>query len=189
VRTLDNPVTIREDIPEPVFTLKAPGKWDGRETIEVVAQVTNLSALEAKGVGELSCDWTVSGLAVIREVAPGKLLLKRAQNSGKMTVSARMSNGGEPSTQTVQIVVTEPPGDAWVQRTPGRDEKPVDNQFYARDDQNEGTLYYNGTLSNVVDSVFLRLNADDKLVKTERHELKADKTYAFAVKLKAGLIR
>ena len=39
VKTLDIPVTIREDIPDPVFTLKAPAKWDGRETIEVVPQI------------------------------------------------------------------------------------------------------------------------------------------------------
>ena len=34
--------------------------------------------------------------------------------------------------------------DAWVQRVPAKDEKPEDNQFYARDDKNEGTLHYNG---------------------------------------------
>ena len=40
--------------------------------------------------------------------------------------------------------MTEPKSDPWVQRTPEKDEKPEDNQFYARDDKNEGTLYYNG---------------------------------------------
>ena len=42
VKTLDIPVTIREDIPDPVFTLKAPATWDGRETIEIVPQISNL---------------------------------------------------------------------------------------------------------------------------------------------------
>ena len=42
VKTLDIPVTIKEDIPEPVFTLKAPATWDGRETIEVTPQIANL---------------------------------------------------------------------------------------------------------------------------------------------------
>lgn len=41
VKTLDIPVTIKEDIPEPVFTLKAPATWDGRETIEVTPQIAN----------------------------------------------------------------------------------------------------------------------------------------------------
>jgi len=189
VKTLDIPVTIREDIPEPVFTLKSPAKWDGRQPIEVVTQVSNLQAMQAKDAGNLKVDWTVSGLAVIKEVEPGKLNLKRSQNSGAMTVSATVSNGGKPATQSIQVVVKEPQKDAWVQRTPDKEEKPVDNQFYARDDKNEGTLHYNGTLSTSADSVFLRVYADDTLIKTESRNLNADKTYAFAVKLKPGLIK
>ena len=189
VKTLDIPVTIQEDIPEPVFTLKAPATWDGRETIEVVPQIANLQAMQAKGAGELKYQWTASGLAVIKEIEPGKLILKRAQNSGKLTVTAAVNNGGTPTTQTLQIAVKEPAKDAWVQRTPDKDEKPVDNQFYARDDKNEGTLYYNGTLSKPADSVFLKVYADDKLIKTESQKPTADKTYAFTVKLKPGLIK
>ncbi len=189
VKTLNIPVTIREELPDPVFTLKAPSKWDGRETIEVVSQISNLSAMQAKSVGEVKSNWSVSGLAVIKEIAPGKLILKRSQNSGKMTVTATLSNNGKPIVQSVQVVVNEPPKDAWAERTPGKDEKPAENQFYPRDDKNEGTLYYNGSLTEVADSVFLKLYADEKLIKTERRTPKADKTYAFAVKLKAGLIK
>ncbi|MCX5656479.1 MAG: DUF2341 domain-containing protein, partial [Planctomycetota bacterium] len=185
----DIPVTIKEDIPEPVFTLKAPATWDGRETIEVVPQVANLEAMQAKGAGELNYHWSASGMAVIKEVVPGKLLLNRAQNSGNLTVTVTVSNGGKPANQSFQIVVKEPQKDAWVQRTPDKDEKPVNNQFYARDDKNEGTLYYNGTLSDAADSVFLKVYADDKLITTERQTPKADKAYAFAVNLKPGLIK
>jgi len=64
----------------------------------------------------------------------------------------------------------------------------VDNQFYARDDKNEGTLYYNGTLTEAADSVFLKLYADDKLIKTESQIPAADKSYAFAIRLKPGLM-
>ena len=70
-----------------MFTLKAPATWDGRETIEVVPQIANLAAMQAKGAGELNYAWTVSGIAVIKEIAPGKLILKRAQNSGTLTVT------------------------------------------------------------------------------------------------------
>jgi hypothetical protein len=189
VKTLDIPVTIREDIPDPVFTLKAPATWDGREMIEVVPQIANLSAMQAKGTGKLKVDWTVSGMAVIKEAAPGKLLLKRSQNSGKLNVKLAISNGGVETVHDATIIVKEPAKDAWVQRTPDKDEKPVDNQFYARDDKNEGTLYYNGSLTEAADSVFLKLYADDKLIKTESQKPKADKTYAFAVKLQAGLIK
>jgi hypothetical protein len=76
-----------------------------------------------------------------------------------------------------------------VQRTPAKDEKPEDNQFYARDDRNEGTLFYNGTLDRAADAVFLKVYADDKVFKSESQKLAADKTYAFTVRLKPGLIK
>ena len=189
VKTLDIPVTIQENIPDPVFALKAPSKWDGRETIEVVTQISNSSEQQQKQVGESKYEWKVSGLAVIKSIEPGKLILKRSQNSGKLTVTAVINNGGKPVEQSVQIAVQEPKKDAWVQRTPEKDEKAVDNQFYARDDKNEGTLYYNGQFDGAGDSVFVKLYADDKLIDTKSKKLAADKTYAFALKLKPGLIK
>ena len=189
VKTKDIPITVKEDIPEPVFTLKTPARWDGRETIEVVPQIANLSAMQAKGAGNLHYTWTVSDIAVIKEMAPGKLILRRAQNSGKMTVTLALNNGGAETVNAVAILVKEPKKDAWVERTPAKDEKPEDNQFYARDDKNEGTLFYNGTLNEAADSVFLKVYADDKLITTERQTPKADKAYAFAVKLKPDLIK
>ena len=95
-------------------------------------------------------------MAVVQETASGKLVLKRAQNSGKLTVTATVSNGGEPATATATIAVTEPAVDAWVYRQPSADEMPVDDQFYARDDKDEGTLHANGTLDEPADSVFLK---------------------------------
>ena len=189
VKTKDIAIAIKEDIAEPVFTLTAPAAWDGRTMIEVVPQVTNLSAMQAKGADDLKMEWSVSPFAVIKEIAPGKLILKRAQNSGKLTVTATVSNGGKPVTQTATIAVTEPKSDAWVARPPAKDEKPEDGQFYARDDKGDGTLYYNGTLTEAADLVFLKVSADDKPYKTETAKPAADKSYGFAVKLKPGLIK
>jgi len=189
VKTKDIAIAIKEDIPEPVFTLPAPAAWDGRTAVEIVPQVANLKAMQAKGAGDLKMAWKVSGIAVIKEVAPGKLLLKRSQNSGGMTVSVTISNGGKSTTHTASVAVTEPKSDPWVERTSAKDEQPEDNQFYARDDKNEGTLNYNGTLDEAADSVFLKVYADDKLIKTETRETGADKTYALSAKLKAGLIK
>ena len=157
VKTKEIAITVKEDVQEPVFSLKAPKSWDGRTTIEVVPQVANLGAMQAKGAGDWKIDWKIADLATIQEIVPGKLLLKRAQNSGKLTVTATVSNGGQPVTQSVTIAVTEPKRDAWVARIPAKDEKPVDGQFYARDDKNEGTIFYNGTLNEAADSVFLKV--------------------------------
>ena len=189
VRTKDIPVTIKEAIPEPVVSLKAPAQWNGRDVIEVVPTISNLAAMQAKGAGELHYSWSVSGGAVIKQIAPDRLLLKRSQFSGLLTVKAVIDNGGVTREASASLQVTEPRNDPWLQRTPEKDEQPEDGQFYARDDNNEGTLYYNGTLDQPTDSVVLNVYADDKLVKTETAQATAEKTYAFTVKLKPGLIK
>ena len=185
----DVAVTIKEDIPEPEFTLQAPADWDGRKTIEVVPRITNLDAMKATGADMLNYTWSVADLATVNEVAPGKLVLKRSQNSGKMTVTVAIDNGGAPTVKSVTITVTEPAKDAWVERVPARDEKPEDGQFYARDDKNEGTLHCNGTLTDKADAVILKVFADDKPFGEPSQKPGADKSYAFAVKLKPGLVK
>ncbi|MEI7902026.1 MAG: sialate O-acetylesterase, partial [bacterium] len=187
-KTKEIPVTIKEDIPEPAVTLKAPAAWNGRDTIEVVSGISNLAAMKAKGVGEFKTTWSVSGGAVTKEITGGKMILKRAQYSGKITVKLTLNNGGPDSIATASILVTEPKKDAWVQRVPDKNEKPMANQFYARDDNNEGTLFYNGTIEQQADSVFLKVYADGKLLKTDTQKPKADQSYAFTAKLKPGLI-
>ncbi len=182
VKTKDIAITIKEAVAEPEFTLRAPATWDGRAMIEVVPVMT-------KGAGDLKTEWSVSPFAVIQEVAPGKLILKRAQNRGKLTVTATISNGGNPTSHSLDIAVLESPRDAWVARVPAQDEKPEDGQFFARDDKGEGALFYSGTLAEAADSVFVKLYADEKLVKTESGKVGADKSYAVSVKLKSGLIK
>lgn len=189
VKTQDIAIQIKEDIEEPVFTLSAPKVWNGRVTIEVVPQVTNLKAMQSKNAGDLKTEWSAGPFAVIKEVEGGKLILNRAQKSGLLTVTATISNGGKPITESVEIAVTEPSSDPWVARIPAKDEKPEEGQFYARDDKNEGTLHYNGMLSEAADVVFLKLYADDKLVQTANAQVGADRSYALSVKLKAGLIK
>ncbi|MFN7291760.1 MAG: DUF2341 domain-containing protein [Pirellula sp.] len=189
VKTKDIAITIKETVPEPVFTLMAPTKWDGRSTIEVVHQIKNLDAMQAANAGDIKFEWSAEPFAVTKEVSPGKLRLLRSQNSGTLTVTASVSNGGKPVTQSVDIMVTEPKSDAWIVRTPAKDEKPEDGQFYARDDKGLGTLYYNGTLNNDADAVFLKLYADDKLIKTEMAKPAADNSYSLSTQLKPGLIQ
>ena len=206
VKTKDIAIVVKEDIAEPAFTLTAPKTWDGRTPFEIVPNVSNLAAMNAKRAGDLETTWTISGGAVIKEIVPGsmsarsspylivgtapsKLVLKRSQFSGKLTITATISNGGAPVSQSVEIAVTEPASDPWVVRIPAKDEKPEEGQFYARDDKNEGTLHYNGTLDTAADSVFLRLYADDKLASTATAKPAADTSYAFSAKLKPGLIK
>lgn len=196
VKTKDIAITIGDDIPEPVFTLAAPAQWDGRQTIEIVPQIGNLAAMQAQGAGELNVRWTVDDIAVIKQLVPGKLILKRAQGSGTLRVTAAVDNGGAQVVQSIAIAVAElpPSKDLWVPRTLADSEQPEDNQFIARDGTGrdgprEGTLVYSGTLKDAADSVFVRVFADDQLFKTETAKPTADQKYAISVKLKAGLFK
>ena len=192
IKTQDIAVTIKEAIPDPIFTLNAPASWDGRKTIQVSPKFANKAQIIARGAGTLKYAWTVSDIAVIKEIVPGKLILKRAQNSGNLAVTLSVSNGGAEIVSAATIVVKEPAKDAWVQRKPGKDEKLSDNQFIAREDGGEGTLYCSGTLAEPADSVFLRIYADDKPYKPSKVEggrVAADRSYALSAKIKAGLVK
>jgi hypothetical protein len=189
VKIKNIPVTIEEAIPEPRFTLEAAATWNGRETLVVTPRISNMAALRVAGAAELTYNWSVSGLAVIKEVAADRLILKRAQNSGKLEVSLALSNGGTPTSSRATIAITEPATDPWVSRTPGKHEKPVDNQFYARNDKNEGTLHCNGILEHPADKLLLKLYADDTLIRTLEQRPAADSSYSFATMLEPGLIK
>ncbi len=196
VKSQEIAITISDDIPEPIFTLKAPRTWDGRQEIEILPQIANLNAMQAQGAGRLNFEWTVDDVALIKQVAPGKLILKRAQGSGTLRVGATIDNGGPKVVESITIAVKEPPPrqDAWVPRPLTKNEQPEDNQFIARDDldrngQGVGTLLYAGTLADAADSVFVRVFADDKLYATQASPLTAARTYSLPVKLKAGLVK
>lgn len=189
VETRDVSITVKNTIPEPQFTLEAPQTWNGRDVVEVVPQVSNLNAMKAANAGELRYRWAVSGGAVIKKVMSDRLLLRRSQFTGPIQVSAFINNGGAEVEATAHIEVTEPELDPWVNHEPGKDEKPEEGQFYARNDTNEGTLHYNGTLDQLADAVFLNVYADDEPFSTQTKALGAGRSYAFSVKLKPGLIK
>ena len=188
VRTRDIPVTIREAIPEPDFTLDAPAAWDGRGTIEIVPRIANLAAMEAAGAGEVRISWEAGPFAVVQETASDRLRLLHAFKSGRLVVTATLENGGRAVSRSCEIVVTPPAHDAWVPRVPDAGEKPEEGQFYPRDDTNSGTLVWSGALAEPADEVFLRLYADDRPIATETTAPGADGAYAFTMKLEPGLV-
>jgi hypothetical protein len=189
IKIRDIPIVIKEYLPEPILNLKAPVKWNGRDEIEVESMVSNHDQMISKGVGKLEYQWATSGLAVIREISPGKLILKRSQNSGELFITATVANGGAKVTKTIRILVSEPEKDPWIARVPSSDEKPVNNQFFAREGDGKGTLHYNGKLSNHADEVFLKLYTDGVLTQSESQKPAADGAYSFRVKLNGGLVK
>ncbi len=61
----------------------------------------------SNGVRGMTTEWSVTPFAVIQEIRPGKLILKRSQNSGTLTVTAKVSNGGKAIEKSVNILVVE----------------------------------------------------------------------------------
>jgi len=194
------PVTVNEFIPDPVFTLTGPSTWDGRQTITITPDISNIASLP-QGFANLTYSWSVAGVAVTKTInagtptKPGTLTLTRSQGSGPMTVTLVLDNGGAPVSNSMTIAVQEPATDAWVQRTPGATEKAVNNQFYARDpNTNKGTIYYNGTGTGAT-PVFLKVYATpDGGTETQygttlrQTPLPTAYAYAFAVPIDAGKI-
>ena len=189
VKTRDIPIMIKDSIPEPKYVLEAPTIWNGRDTIEVLPSISNAQAMTDAGTDKLRYRWIVSGGAVTKEIAADRLILHRSQYSGPIRITSFLDNGGAEAKATVDIQVTQPVSDPWVYRTPAADEKPEEGQFFARDDQNQGTLHYNGMLDKPADVVFIKVYADDILFKLETQKLGTNNTYAFSVKLKPGLIK
>ncbi len=196
-QTVDVPITITEELPDPEFTLTGPSTWDGRQTITVTPNISNLATLQAKNLANITYNWSVGGVAAAKTLTtgtptvPGVLTLTHAQNSGPMTVTLVLNNGGSPITVTKTIIVTEPTTDPYVARTPGANEIPVTGQFYARDNSGMGKIYYNGSQSGNPDAVFLKVyttdTGSDLLYDTHTQSLVAGK-YAFTAPIAPGRV-
>jgi hypothetical protein len=189
VKTRDIPITVKEAIPDPEFTLEAPATWDGRSPIEIKPKLSNSDALRTEGEGNVRMNWNVGPAAVTKDTLPDGLRLLAAQKDGPLTLTALLDNGGVPVSRSVTIQVTQPAKHAWVQRLPERDEKPEEGQFYARDDRNEGTLHYTGTLEKPATEVFLKVFADDKPYAEVTAKPAADRSYALTARIKAGFVK
>lgn len=181
------PVAVREAIPEPRFTLAADAKWDGRRTLEVVPQIENLQEMQAAGGGKLNYRWTLAGPAAIREAAADRLILKRAMQSGPLTVTLALDEGGPSVSASATVQVQEPAQDAWVE-PPATDDMPETGRFYGTNDSGEGTLVCRGTLAAPGDSVFLRVYADEKLLVTKNAKVSDDRRFSLTAPLKPGLV-
>ncbi|OYV02844.1 MAG: hypothetical protein CFE26_21720, partial [Verrucomicrobiales bacterium VVV1] len=165
--------------PLPEFTLAAPANWDGRSTITVQPVISNLSLLQANNGTNFTYNWSASNLAVTQTTSPSIMTLTRSQGSGSLLVTLTMANGTESVTRSTTIIVQEPATDPWVERAPLANEKPVGNQFFARNPfTNLGTIYYRGTQSGTPDDVFLKVyrtpsGGSETLYATHRQALTA----------------
>ncbi|MBL8820239.1 MAG: DUF2341 domain-containing protein [Planctomyces sp.] len=195
IKDLDIHVEIREATPDPDFTLSSPARWDGREPIDVIPQLTNADALNSSQSNRLNFQWKVEGPATTRTIESDRLLLTRAHKSGMLTVTATIDNGGAPVERSVQIEVQEPrpsQDTLWMLRQPAETETPEDHQFVGRDvlrgKETFGRIYYRGRLDQPADSLFARVYADDQLAKTLETVPDENGRYSIEIPLSPGLI-
>ena len=188
IKTLKIPIFIQENIPDPKFSFQIPTKWNGRDKIEIIPFINNIEQLKFKHASNLTYKWSSSGIAVSKKIMSNKMTLSRAQNSGELTITLAINNGADDVSISKKILVQEPYKDNWEYKSAEINEKPVNNQFYARDDKNEGKLIYSGKLISNADSSFVKLYANGILVERIVHAQRASNSYFFSVKLKPGLI-
>ncbi len=185
-------VTVVTAPPLPEYILTAPANWDGRSAVTVQPDISNLALLQANGGTNFTYQWAIDGVAVSSQITPGVLTLNRSQGSGPLAVTLTMSNGTEGVTRYATINIQEPATDAWVERAPLANEKPVSGQFFARNPfTNLGTIYYRGTQSGSPDTVFLKVyktpsGGSETLDSTHIQSL-AGGAYAFTAQVQAGL--
>ena len=189
-QSVDVPVTILENLPDPLFTLTGPATWDGRQTISIAANISNLDTMQTKGVANLTYTWTVNGVAVNKQISNGLLTLTRAQGNGAMSITLAIENGGSKMTQTKVITVQQPTNDAWVQRTPDANEKPVNNQFFARDPSGSGKIFYKGSQSGSPDTVFLKVytTTNGEVLSATYRQALVNGNYSFAAPIFSGKV-
>ena len=188
IKTIMIPIFIQENIPDPTFTIQIPKKWNGRDKLEIIPILNNIKLLKDKKAANLTYKWNTADIAVSKKIMSNKMTLSRSQNSGELTITLAVNNGAEDVVVSKKILVQEPKTDNWEYKSAEIYEKPVNNQFYARDDKNEGKLIYSGKLTNNADSSFIKLYANGIPVNRIAHAQTSSNSYFFSVKLKPGLI-
>ena len=189
VKTLDIPVSIQECIPDPIFTLSSSSTWNGRDTISITTAISNLKELQDKGYGNFNYSWNTTGVAVDTSASAIALQLRRAQGNGLLNISLTLDNGGVPLTKSITLQIQQPITiDPWVEPLLVGNAKPVNNQFYARNDKNVCNVRFSDSLSIKPDSVFLIVSKEGGIFKNLSQTMLTGR-YTFTIPLEPGLFK
>jgi hypothetical protein len=102
-------VSIKDAIPDPLFSLPADLTWDGNDTLLLKATVENLPAIEASSQPILSYAWTLEGMEADTTWRTGGLALKSAAGNGILTVGLCIHNNGPVTCKETTVTVTAIP--------------------------------------------------------------------------------
>ncbi len=103
-------VQILDNVPNPEFTLTAPGTWNGRDSLKLQPEITNLAAIQASLAPALRYIWSRGGITVDAREDANSMTLLQASQTGQAFVRLCLDNGSVPACETVTIEVTVPNG-------------------------------------------------------------------------------
>lgn len=106
----DVTVTIRADIPDPVFTLPATMDWNGVDSLMIKPDISNLAAVKASKQPDLHFSWVLGDLAADTAWRDDGLMLKSASGEGDMTVNLCLDNNGPATCKSMIVSVKIPTG-------------------------------------------------------------------------------
>ena len=113
----DVKVTVKEAIPDPLFTLPASIDWNGQDTTVIIRPtLSNLAAVKASPDSVINYIWSLSGVEADTALVSGGLRLRRAFGDGIVNVELCLDNGGAALCRTsvvnVKLTVGVGPGPA-----------------------------------------------------------------------------
>ncbi len=104
-RQRDVRVTIKETIPDPVFTLPVLPTWNGRDSLRFRPVISNLAAIKASRDSVLDWNWTIAGPGVDTTQLADGVLLTNAAGDGQLQIGLCLDNGSAPVCQTATFNV------------------------------------------------------------------------------------
>jgi hypothetical protein len=104
----DVTVTLRADIPDPAFTLPAILEWNGKDSLLVKPEITNMAAVKASKQPDVHYSWAVADMAVDTAWRDSGLMLRSPEGNGDISVNLCVDNNG-PSTCKSMIVTVQLP--------------------------------------------------------------------------------
>ncbi len=109
MRGRDIRIAIRNEAPDPQFTLPAEMTWNGRDSLLIRPVITNLSLVQASPFPALHAVWTLEGVrADTASAADEGLLLFSPQAQGDLKATLCLDNGGPAACGSVAVTVADP---------------------------------------------------------------------------------
>lgn len=107
-QTKDVKVTLKEAIPDPVFSLPPTIDWNGKDSLVIQPTITNLATIKATGDSVINFSWTVMGGAVDTLMSVNGLTFISTASPGPFQVKLCLDNGGVVNCKSTTISISIP---------------------------------------------------------------------------------